>query len=195
MSLECPIILLGGPSGSAKSSTARKVCSELELAHRMGSGFIREICRTFLSQEVEPELHNYSFQITTDVKTPFENLYRQSYAMAEAVNKCIERAHYEGTSLIIEGVNIIPGLHNMEYVDFAGVLSVENYDRHFEMIHGKTHANRVVSKENFDINREIQEEFKNRAKEHNWHILDVTSDTNISEYIKKAIREKHENLL
>lgn len=44
------VILIGGAAGTGKTSLAKKLCAELNIAHRLGSGFIREIAKVLFLQ-------------------------------------------------------------------------------------------------------------------------------------------------
>ena len=97
MSLKHPIIILiGGAAGVSKTSLAKLLCSKLDIAHRLGSGFIREIAKSFISPEENLFLYNYSFRPHIDI-TPFENLLKQSEVIKDAMERCMKRAYNEGT--------------------------------------------------------------------------------------------------
>jgi 2-phosphoglycerate kinase len=176
------IILIGGSSGTAKTTTSRNISCELGIAHRIGSGFVREMAKNFISKADNPSLYEYSF---TPIKntTPFQNLYSQSKIIEPMINLAIKRASNEGTSIIIEGVNVIPGLS--EYYESTNkiILYIEDEKVHFEMIHGSTHKNRLISVKNFQNIRKIQSDFIKRAQDYGWNLFDITKVNNVSELI------------
>ena len=102
------------------------------------------------------------------------------------INLSIKRAHREGTSIIVEGVNVIPGLNEYPEATDKIVLYVEDEKKHFEMIHGPTHKNRMVSRENFLNVRSIQSQFIRRAQDYGWNLFDVTKIEKASELILKT---------
>jgi len=183
------IILIGGAAGTGKTSIAKSLCAEMGIAHRLGSGFIREIAKSFVSLEENPFLYNYSFRPHIDI-TPFENLCKQSEVIKDAMERCIKRAFDEGTSLVIEGVNIIPGLVDNKYASFSVVLTVDDYERHFRMITGKTHVKRSISKEDFNNARLIQNDFKKVGQVNAWPIIDVGPKENSLDTFKTLIKER-----
>ncbi len=183
------IILIGGAAGTGKSSLARELCSKLEIAHRLGSGFIREMAKSFLPQEENPFLYNYSFRPHADV-SPFENLYKQSEGIKDSIEGCISRAYNEGTSLVIEGVNIIPGLIRTDHVSLNMVLTIDDYDLHLDMVQGKTHHKRQINQEDFKNIREIQNEFKRNALANNWQIINRDFESKPIEIIRKMLKEE-----
>ena len=79
--------------------------------------------------------------------------------------------------LIIEGVNVIPGLTLMQYKEIQPVvLYVEDEAKHFEMINGDTHSNRHVSQQQLKLVRDIQRVLIKRAADYNWPAIDVTEE-------------------
>ena len=181
------IILIGGAAGTAKTSIGKEICNELNIAHRMGSGFIREAAKSFITRNNNPYLYNYSFSPHNDL-SPFENLYKQSECINDAMELCISRAFNEGTSLLIEGVNVIPGLISTKNVSLNIIFSVDDFDKHLEMISGKTHFKREISDLDFKNVRKIQEDFKNRAEIYKWPIINLSSKDDIIFEIKSMLK-------
>ncbi len=190
------IILIGGAAGTAKTSFSKIICNELNMAHRMGSGFIRESAKSFISVKENPYLYNYSFSPHENISA-FENLYRQSESINNSMELCIKRAFDEGTSLLIEGVNVIPGLINTNLVTFNVIFYVEDFKKHFKMISGKTHSKRKISDSHFNNVRKIQEEFKSRAKKYNWPTIDLSYIDEVMPQLEVLFKEKglYENIL
>jgi len=180
------VLLLGGAAGTGKTSLARTLCSELEITHRLGSGFIREVAKSFVSSEENAFLYNYSFRPHLDI-SPFENLRRQSEILANAMRLCMKRACEEGTSLLIEGVHVIPGLFDTDYFTLGAVLTVESYKQHFQMIQGKTHSKRRISEDDFHKIRGIQEDFKVAARASGWPLIDVGSSSSIADIVRTIL--------
>ena len=136
----------------------------------MGSGFIREMAKSFYTKDKLPELYNHSFE--TNIKYPIRNLYLQSVPLKKMVQKAIHRANREGTSIIFEGVNFIPGLMEFENIDKKILLIVKD-KKHLNMIKkNNTHKLRKVSDKYFENIRNIQNELIIRAKKFGWIILE-----------------------
>ena len=98
---------------------------------------MREIVRHFVSKESSPELHEYSYG-DSKILYLYDLLKEQSKPLVGPTLRCLERAENEGTSIVIEGVNILPSLiiFNKKYI-----LYVECEKKHWEMINGETHKN------------------------------------------------------
>lgn len=175
-------ILIGGASGVAKSTQAMHVCKSKDIVHKIGSGFIREIARHFISKEFSPALHEYSFGVSEKVSEPYLLLKEQSNFLVDPTLRCLERAVNEGTSIVIEGVNILPSLYDNFITKKKFVLYVENEKQHWEMINGETHKDRTITKEQFAKVRKIQESFKQDAIDFKWQLVESVREK-ISDYI------------
>ena len=183
------IVLIGGAAGTGKTTIANKLCTELSISHRLGSGFIREIARSFVPKKEAPALYTYSFRPTEKI-SPFENLCRQSAVIKKAVEACIRRAYDEGTSIVIEGVNIIPGLINPGLTTLFAVLSVNDPKMHKEMICGQTHLKRRISETDFTAVREIQDDFIKVSGENGVPVVDITDIDDTTKRMIKMINDR-----
>lgn len=165
------IILIGGTSGVTKSSFSYQLMMKHKIVHKLGSGFIREMAKTFISKKKNLYLYNHSFE--TNLKNPFENLLLQSISLKKMFKYAINRANQEGTSLIIEGTSIIPGLTEFNYIDKKILLTIKDEKKHLNLIKSnKTHKLRKIDIKYFKNIRLIQDELIRRAKKYDWKIID-----------------------
>lgn len=170
------IVLIGGASGVAKSSTAKIISEKLNITHRLGSGFIREMAKCFISSESCPALYRYSFY-QDDGLSAMDNLVAQSRPLQPMIELALMRANREGTGLVIEGVNVIPGITEFSVHDVDRyLLCVQDEEVHYSMVNSETHANRYVSMSQFKLVRSIQSELLLRATMYGWKILDITKE-------------------
>ena len=138
------IIVIGGATATSKSTFSLKLMKKYKIVHKLGSGFIREMAKKFYNKKKFAQLYNHSYQGVID--KPFENLYAQSKLLKKMIHLAIKRADREGTSIIIEGVNLIPGLNEFKEVSKKYIMVVKNEKKHFNrIIKNKTHLNRRVS--------------------------------------------------
>jgi 2-phosphoglycerate kinase len=126
------LLLLGGTAGVGKTSIA------LEVAHRLGIGrvlstdSIRQIMRIMLSRELVPALHASSFDAwkSMGVEKPNEkdviDAFRaQAGTVSVGVRGSLDRAVAENTSLVLDGVSIVPGLIDLDaYGEAADVIFI-----------------------------------------------------------------------
>ncbi len=146
-----PIILIGGTAGTGKTTLAHNLCSLLNIDHRLGTGFIREIVRSQTTPEKDECLFEYTFR----ADDPVAHLVHQSERLYNSINACIDRAKREGTSLVIEGNHLIPRLYYNHAVDLYVVLSTPNLDIHQRQLQGLTHAARELTSSDIDNVRKI----------------------------------------
>ena len=167
------IFLIGGASGVTKSSLSFELMKKYKIIHKLGSGFVREMAKSFILKKNNKYLYSHSFE--TSLKNPIDNLYLQSIPLKKMFQNAINRANREGTSMVIEGVNIIPGLMEFSFIDRKILLIVEDEKKHLRMIKkNNTHKLRKVEDKYFKNIRAIQHQLILRAKKYNWEILDRT---------------------
>lgn len=189
---DIPIILLiGGSTGSGKSTVATQVAHRLGITRITSTDMIRQTMRAFFSPELMPVLHHSSF----DVPMPgtmlpesagdpgllgFIEQARQVSVGAQAV---VQRAEREGMSTLIEGVHLVPGL--MQHIDISRcavvetVIFVEDPDTHashFNMRGLQTDGNRPTDHylHNFERIRQIQEYLVMQAERRGVNVLENT---------------------
>ena len=166
------IILIGGATGTGKSSISFKIMKKNNIIHKIGTGFIREMSKCFFTKKKYLEVYKHSFE--TNNKNKFDNLYLQSKYIKSMIKKSINRAYKEGTSIIIEGVNIIPGLMEFNCVTQKIIMVVENEKKHFKRIfQNTTHTKRKIAKSDFKKIRSIQKILMEKAKKYNWDINEI----------------------
>ena len=182
------IILIGGTAGTSKTSNSQKICESHNIAHRIGTGFIREYTKNFISKSDNKFLYNFSFTPPENI-SPFDNLFKQSKPLKSGIDLCIKRARDEGTSLIVEGTHIIPGMYNYESSAIQIIFYVKDFDQHYNMIQGKTHSKRIISRDDFSKVRDIQNELLERATKFNWKTFDLSSGINVITEMGKLIKK------
>ena len=113
------IILLGGATGTGKSTLAMELAYRLGVQWVTGTDMIRETMRTVLSADLVPGLHDHSFrgmlvggQVLSDPRERVLAGFRQQAAqVAVGVRAVIRRAVRENAGIIIEGTHIAPPFH------------------------------------------------------------------------------------
>jgi 2-phosphoglycerate kinase len=114
------ILLLGGTAGAGKTSLAHEVAHRLGVSGVVSTDSIRQIMRIMLSPELMPSLHVSSYEAHTVMNEPpgtdpvIEGFRAQAAAVSVGVRAMIERAIAENTSLILDGVSIVPGILGVE---------------------------------------------------------------------------------
>jgi 2-phosphoglycerate kinase len=148
-----PIVLIGGTAGTGKSTLARELAWEMRFDHRLGTGFVREVARSYHSAETAPDLYTFTFRAAD----PIDHLMAQARLLKPAIDACIARARNEGTSLVIEGNHLVPTLYHDAPVDLYIVLSAPQTAEHRVRLHGQSHAKRRLGESDIANVRRIDD--------------------------------------
>jgi len=114
-------LLLGGSTGVGKTSIAVDVARRLEISHVIGTDSIRQIMRLMFSRDLLPEIHSSTYdayesrEAGSEPGDPVIAAFRdQAQKIAVGVHALLDRALEENYSMMIEGVNVVPGLLDLE---------------------------------------------------------------------------------
>jgi len=175
------VILIGGAVGVGKSTIAT------HLAHRLGivrvvatDGSIREVMRAMLSPELMPALHVSSFETDRAVREPTRRsdalvagFREQTQAVSVGIEAMIKRSVTEGTSIVIEGVHVVPGFFDVEsdadrLVAVPLILEVDDETRHLNHFAVRETGVRPAERyaRHFDNIRKLQRYVKTQALSH-----------------------------
>jgi 2-phosphoglycerate kinase len=175
------VILIGGAVGVGKSTIAT------HLAHRLGivrvvatDGAIREVMRAMLSPEIMPTLHVSTFHADQAVREPTRRsdalvagFREQTQAVSVGIAAMINRSVTEGTSIVIEGVHVVPGFFDVEahgdrLVAVPLILEVEDEQAHLNHIAVRETGIRPADRyaRSFDNIRRLQRYIKSQALSH-----------------------------
>jgi len=108
------VILVGGATGTGKSTVATEIAYKLGITRLTSTDSIRQTLRAFFSHEFMPTIHYSSFDAGAAVPEADDPLVagflEQSRNVLVGVTASMERALQEGWSIIFEGVHLVPGL-------------------------------------------------------------------------------------
>ena len=114
------IILIGGTTGSGKSTVSSELAYRLDISRHQSTDMMREIIRAYLSPQMVPTLKYSSFEAwrglpgSVDGTGPaiknqvIPGFLSQFSAMKLALEATIDRAIEEKHHLILEGVHVVP---------------------------------------------------------------------------------------
>ncbi len=118
--LEHPVVLLvGGATGTGKSTIATEVTHRLGITRVTSTDFIRQTMRAFFSREFMPSVHFSSFEAELALSRADEDVagdatllgfLDQTRNVLVGVEAAIDRALTEGLSMALEGVHLVPGM-------------------------------------------------------------------------------------
>jgi 2-phosphoglycerate kinase len=110
------IILIGGTTGTGKSTVAAEVAHRLGITRVASTDFIRQTMRAFFSPEFMPTIHYSSFEAGAALEPEVTGdpailgFLEQSRHVCVGVDAAVRRALTEGWSMVLEGVHLVPGL-------------------------------------------------------------------------------------
>ncbi|GEM_PF-237500 len=112
------ILLVGGATGTGKSTLSRILSERLGIHLYFSADLLREVQRGVTSPESHPALHRSSFEASPLLPGFFE----QGYRISEAVEAVIRRLSTAGVSAVIEGIPLVPGFLDESCYETANVV-------------------------------------------------------------------------
>ena len=110
------IIMIGGSTGTGKSTVAAEVAHRLGITRVASTDFIRQTMRAFFSPEFMPTIHYSSFEAGEGIDEEVTGdptivgFVDQCRHVCVGVEAAIRRSLTEGWSMVLEGVHLVPGL-------------------------------------------------------------------------------------
>jgi 2-phosphoglycerate kinase len=201
--LDLPIILLvGGGTGTGKSSVATDVAYRLGITRVTSTDFVRQTMRAFFSREFMPAIHYSSFEAGRATaeegeehddmgKAVVDGFLEQTRDVLVGVAASIDRALQEGWSMVLEGVHLVPGMlppiENALVVQCVlAINDTEAHASHFWIRDNDSEGMRPYEKylECFDDIRLVQEYILGRAQRHE---VPVIQNANLEEAVVEVM--------
>ncbi len=184
------IVLLGGTSGVGKSSLALEVARRVSIGRVISTDSIRDVMRVMLTDDLVPTLHVSSFEahsrllreLREGLDPVVEGFLEQSRTILVGVRAVIERAIAEGTSTVLDGVSLVPGLLDADdWQDRAHIFFLlaadENRESLYEHLVARAHGKGPRASEryvrNFKEIFKIQEALLERSESFGVPVVDV----------------------
>ena len=198
-SLDVPIIvMIGGSTGTGKSTVAAEVAHRLGITRVASTDFIRQTMRAFFSHEFMPTIHYSSFEagqaVDADVTgdPTVVGFVDQCRHVCVGVEAAIRRALTEGWSMVLEGVHLVPGLLPAELEGLLlvhVVISIEDeavHRMHFHIRDTATGGIRAMDKylEHIEDIRRVQTYIAGRARREQ---VPVIENANVERTIDEVI--------
>jgi len=116
------IVLIGGATGTGKTTIAAEVAHRLGISRLSSTDFIRQTMRAFFSEEFMPTIHYSSFKAWEALPEAereegdpiMRGFLQQTKNVLVGVRASIDRALEEGWSMVLEGVHLVPGMLPLE---------------------------------------------------------------------------------
>lgn len=205
------IVLLGGVSGTGKSFLAAEIAYRLGIARVVSTDSIREVMRAMVAPALLPTLHASTFSAWEALIPPGQprpdhpdkaellaGFREQVQQVSVGLGAVVDRSVQEGTSLVLEGVHLVPGYLRAEA--FRGALLVPmlvtlpdagEHRRHFESRDEETAASRPLHRymKYFDEIRVMQEALERLAEQEDVPLLDgLTLDESADQAVDVVLR-------
>jgi 2-phosphoglycerate kinase len=182
------LLLIGGTTGTGKSTIATEVAHRLGVTRVTSTDFIRQTMRAFFSAEFMPSVHYSSFDARLALTRAEEEesgdagllgFLDQTRHVLVGVNAALERAATERWSMVLEGVHLVPGMATVEasaafVVQCVVAIEDENLHRsHFWVRDYSTEGLRPLEKylDSLPQIREIQEYLIERARRYDVPVI------------------------
>ena len=182
------LLLIGGATGTGKSTIATEAAHRLGITRVTSTDFIRQTMRTFFSREFMPSVHYSSFEARLALTRAEEEesgdaailgFLDQTRNVLVGVDAALERAATERWSTVLEGVHLVPGMVGVNYpsafvVQCVVAIEDENLHRsHFWVRDYATEGLRPLDKylDELPQIRQIQDYLVERAHRHDVPVI------------------------
>lgn len=186
------LVLIGGGTGSGKSTIATRLGSRLGISRVVATDAVREVMRGSFPESILPVLHLSSFEAHAAVRAPLpedhdpvlSGFREQVEVVASGVRRLIDRALREVTDLIVEGVHLVPGIFSQDLPRWTKTAAVTELvlavpDSELHRAHFLTRLERSQSRlphrylENFEGIRRIQRYILLEADAHHVPTIEI----------------------
>lgn len=211
------IVMLGGVSGTGKSLLAAELAYRLGISRIVSTDSIREVMRMMVSPESNPTLHASTFNAWETLLTPHQGVpahpstdllmagfREQVQQVSVGLRAVIDRTVQEGTSIVLEGVHLVPGYLRPESFQSALIVPMlvtlpdeAEHHKHFLMRDEETAASRPLHRylKYFAEIREMQQELELLAAHENVPLLDgQTLDESADQAVEIVLRQVMQQL-
>jgi len=181
-------ILIGGGTGTGKSTIATQLGYRLGITHVLSTDTIRQMMRTMFSSHLMPSLHSSSYDAWKRFHTPLPEgtdpvlaaFREQSLRVSVGIQAMLDRALEEHVSMIVDGVHVVPGFIRKGYFRAAYtallIVTTEDEAAHRNRFYARSEQarDRRAQKyvDNFESIRKIQDFIVGRARQQNVPIFD-----------------------
>ena len=197
------IILLGGSSGTGKTTLANALVQEFGLAHHLSTGFVREAISAVLPTQESKLLGGFTFDAwklmpesagSSDDRV-LNGAIAQTQLLKPAIEACIYRSVREGASLVMEGTHLLPGIFDPKIlgVSIFCILDVPDRSVLIKRSMGPTHKSRNLDKNQLDSIIQLQDAYVRLGEEYGLPVIVNTDLERTVHQVKGLIDLKFRN--
>ena len=176
------ILLIGGATGTGKSTVASEVAHRLGITRVTCTDVVRQTLRAFFPPGEMPSIHRSSFD--SPFGQPLVGAFLdQTREVLVAVEAAVARAILEGWSMVVEGVHVVPGMLDVSAADATVVecvLTIEDeaaHADHFWIRDAASGGERPVNKylDHLGDIRRLQDYVVERARDYGVPVFENSS--------------------
>jgi 2-phosphoglycerate kinase len=208
--LDLPVIILvGGGTGTGKSTVATEIAYRLGITRVTSTDFVRQTMRAFFAKEFMPSIHYSSFEAGLGLTKAEEEesgdaallgFLDQTRNVLTGVEAALQRALDEGWSMVLEGVHLVPGMITTELrgaLVVQCVLAIHNeeiHKTHFWIRDAASDGVRPVDRyiAGMPEIRLIQEYVLDRARRHDVPVIENESQSKAISDVMNLVLEQAE---
>ncbi|MBB6099326.1 2-phosphoglycerate kinase [Deinobacterium chartae] len=204
------IILIGGVTGTGKSFLASEIAYRLGITRVVSTDSVREVMRAMVSPALLPALHASTFDAwhalfggDSDDRPDREQLLlgfrEQVQQVSVGLEAIVTRSAAEHTSLVVEGVHLVPGFLMSKPFENAVVVPMvvtvpdaEEHRKHFYSRDQETRHHRPMQRylRHFSEIRALQDYVRSAALENGVPLLDGLSLDRAAEQAIEVIAQR-----
>lgn len=189
------VVLFGGAPGVGKSAIASEVGYRLGVPRIVSTDSVRQALRSLIGPELSPVLHASTYDAWRAELLPDERetakpesrrvlrgFLAQVNQLKPALTAIVQRNIYEATSIVMEGVQLVPGVSPVHNVSGATVVAIvltvedeEDHLKHFATREGQTGNQRGQQNylDHFEEIRILQGYVSEEAAKHGVHVVEA----------------------
>ncbi len=205
------IVLVGGTTGVGKSTVATEVAHRLGITRISSTDSIREVMRGIFSKDLMPAVYESAFNAWKGLRVPVPQganpvivgFREQTAIVSSGVKSLIERAILEGTSMVIEGIHLVPGYLDPRSFEGArviqlviGVSDEQLHLSHFHIRDVQSDGSRPVERyrAGFESIRVLGAYIEQMAREHDIRVVySHQLDRTVADVLEYVVTEAIEN--
>jgi 2-phosphoglycerate kinase len=182
------VVLIGGATGVGKSTIATQLAARLGIVRVVATDAVREVMRSMFTAELMPTLYTSSFDADSALREPpprpadqvIVGFREQTAAVAVGIQALIQRAAFEGTSVVVEGAHVVPGFFDLsqyedQIISVPVVITVDDEDLHRSHFVARSADSSARPFERyirgFGNIRKVQKYIKSQALSHNIPVI------------------------
>ena len=200
------MLLVGGGTGTGKSSVATEVAHQLGITRVTSTDFIRQTLRAYFSHDFMPSVHYSSFEAgeasPESVDPTLDGFCDQTERVLVGVEAMIDRSLTEGWSMVLEGIHLVPGRVRVQ-IEGATVIhvvlripDVDVHRTHFHVRDTATGGVRAMDKylARLDEIRRIQDFIVGQAERYDVPVLDSTDPDGATAAVMELVRSSSKRM-